>query len=206
MSRKLFFPFLVMCSIALTFSCCCDCPGDCQNLSSVTVPIRPQETNNWCWIACAQMVHSYFGHSITQCELANDRLGRTDCCNPEDEGSSCPKTSECNTPGNTKGAIESLNYTVTQANDPLPWNDLRKEIYCKKKPLVFGDGAADGGVGHVRVIYGYVSVGGQNWITLSDPWSPCNGSDDMITYEDYANTTGPGRVHRKTLYKFIDNN
>src|SRR3546814_994727 len=112
---------------------------------AVTVPIHPQETGNWCWIANVQMVHAYFGHSITQCELANSRLGRTDCCTPAGDAP-CPKTDNCNTPGNTRGAIESLGYTVTQANVPLTWDELRKEIYCRKKPLVFGDGAAGGGV------------------------------------------------------------
>jgi len=198
--------FIVLAAITLlTVAGCCKCPGDCQNLGSVSVPIRPQETSNWCWIACSQMIHAYFGHSITQCALANAQLGRTDCCTPEGDAP-CPKTDNCNTPGNTRGAIESLGYTVTQANDPLTWDALRKEIYCRKKPLVFGDGASGGGVGHVRVIYGYVDVGGQRWVSLSDPWSPCEGSDDLISYETYANTSGPGRVHRRTLYQFIDNN
>src|SRR3546814_12648716 len=75
---------------------CCKCPGDCQNLGAVTVPIRPQETGNWCWIANAQMVHAYFGHSITHCELANSRLGRTDCCTPAGDAP-CPKTDNCKT-------------------------------------------------------------------------------------------------------------
>lgn len=185
--------------VALAITGCCKCPGDCTNLSSVSVPIRPQETNNWCWIACSQMVHQYFGGSIDQCTLANTMLGRTDCCNPEGDAD-CPKTNACNTPGNTRAAIESLGYTLNQADDPLAWDVLRKQIYCAKKPMVFADGSAGGGVGHVRVIYGYVMAGGQRWISLSDPWSPCVGSDDIITYEEYSNTAGPGRVHRRTLH------
>jgi len=191
--------------IVLLIGSCCRCPGDCTNLSSISIPIKPQQTNNWCWVACAQMVHEYFGGSVQQCDLANDRLGRTDCCNNQGDAN-CPKTNNCNNPGNTRGAIESLGYNVTQADSPLSWDELRKHIYCAKKPLVFADGAAGGGVGHVRVIYGYVTVGGQNWISLSDPWEPCIGSDDLITYETYSNTSGPGRVHRRTLYKFTANN
>lgn len=200
---KLIIAACLLASFSLTN--CCDCPGDCTNLSSISVPIKPQETNNWCWIACTQMVHSYFGHSITQCDLANTRLGRTDCCNSNDDGT-CRKTDNCNTPGNTKATIESLNYTVTQSTTPLAWDVLRKQIYCSKKPMVFGDGAANGGVGHVRVIYGYVEADGTRWVSLSDPWSPCMGSDDLISYETYSNTSAPGRVHRKTLYNIIDNN
>lgn len=186
--------------IVLQLSGCCDCPGDCKNLGSVSVPIRPQQTDNWCWIACSQMIHEFFGGSIQQCDLANTRLGRTDCCNNEGDAS-CPKTDNCNTPGNTRATIESLGYTLTQADSPLGWDVLRHEIYCSRKPMVFGDGAASGGVGHVRVIYGYVMAGGQRWISLSDPWAPCVGSDDVISYEEYSNTTGPGRVHRRTLHQ-----
>lgn len=191
---------IIALAVVLQLSGCCDCPGDCTNLSSVTVPIQPQQTNNWCWIACTQMVHEFFGGSITQCSLANAQLGRTDCCNNQGEAN-CPKTNECNRPGNTRGAIESLGYTLTQADTPLDWDVLRNEIYCSKKPMVFADGAAGGGVGHVRMIYGYVNANGQRFISLSDPWEPCEGSDDLISYETYTNTTGPGRVHRRTLYQ-----
>lgn len=197
--------FIVGAYIAIAVAGCCECPGDCTNLSSVTIPIRPQETNNWCWIACTQMIHQFYKKDITQCDLANDRLGRTDCCNTQGDAD-CPKTNLCNTPGNTRAAIESLDYAVTQADAPMAWDALRKEIYCGKRPMVFADGAAAGGVGHVRVIYGYAAAGGQRWISLSDPWAPCVGSDDMITYEEYSNTTGPGRVHRRTLHNIIPNN
>lgn len=199
---RIFLGLLIILALVIQLSGCCECPGDCKNLSSVSVPIRPQQTNNWCWIACTQMVHEYFGGSITQCSLANSRLGRTDCCNNQGEAN-CPKTNLCNTPGNTRATIESLGYTLTQSDSPLAWDVLRNEIYCAKKPMVFADGAAGGGVGHVRMIYGYVNADGQRFISLSDPWEPCEGSDDLISYETYTNTTGPGRVHRRTLYKII---
>jgi hypothetical protein len=47
----------------------------------VQVPYIRQQTANWCWAACVQMVvaaHQY--NSPDQCELANLAFHRNDCC------------------------------------------------------------------------------------------------------------------------------
>ena len=185
---------VLSCFSFLMWSGCCtpDRVGD------VVVSLHTQETNNWCWLANTQMIHQFFGGSITQCSLANSQLGKSNCCTPEQEDG-CPKNDDCNTPGNTQSAIQSLGYTLTNNATPLSWDDLKKEIDCRKKPMVFGDGAAGGGVGHVRVIYGFAEVGGVRYLFLKDPAPACDGDDYDITYEQYANTMGPGRVHRKTF-------
>lgn len=181
---------------ALSFSSCCkpDKVGD------VTIVLHAQETGNWCWLANTQMVHQFFGGIITQCDLANSRLGKNDCCTAE-EDDGCPKNDDCNTAGNTKGAIESLGYTLVNNTTPLSWDALRKELDCGRRPMVFGDGPAGDGVGHVRVIYGFAEVGGVRYLYLKDPAPACDGDDYEITYEQYSNTAGPGRVHRKTFTK-----
>lgn len=185
---------------AFTFSSCCK-P---DKIASIDVNLRPQETNNWCWLANTQMIHEFFGGSVTQCSLANSQLGKSNCCTPEEEDG-CPKNDDCNNAGSTQSAIESLGYTLTLSTTPLSWEDLRKKVDCGEKPLVFGDGPSGGGTGHVRVIYGYAEAGGVRYVYLKDPWSPCEGSDDEITYETYSKTTGTGRLHRKTLYDITKN-
>jgi len=35
----------------------------------------------WCWAASGEMTMELLGASITQCDEANKRFGRTDCCN-----------------------------------------------------------------------------------------------------------------------------
>lgn len=205
MKLKLFILSFVGVLGSVLYSGCCNCPGDCTNLSSVSVQLRPQETDNWCWLANTQMIHEFFGHSISQCDLANTQLGKGNCCDNKG-AASCPKTDDCNSAGTTEVAIQSLNYTLTKETSPLSWDEIRNEIFCNKRPLVFGDGPSGGGVGHVRVIYGYVNTGGTQFLSLMDPWAPCVGSDDVISYDDYANTAGPGRVHRKTLYQIVDKN
>src|SRR5687768_13939757 len=48
-----------------------------------------QERTFWCWAACAQMILAFQGRTLSQCELANIALGRTDCCGT---GAACNMT------------------------------------------------------------------------------------------------------------------
>src|ERR1700687_785173 len=85
-------PLLVLLlATAFLMAGCCK-PND--SLGSQPVTLRPQETNNWCWAATTQMITEFLGHGKNQCDLANLRFGRTDCCT-----GACPKTPACNMPG-----------------------------------------------------------------------------------------------------------
>lgn len=181
-------------SSSFLFSSCC-VP---DNVGDVTISLHPQETGNWCWLANTQMIHQFYGTFIEQCSLANTQLGKNTCCTPQ-EPDGCPKNADCNTPGDTQTAIQSLGYTLVYNASPLSWDDLKYEIDCGKRPMVFGDGPSGGGVGHVRIIYGFADLGGVRYLFLKDPAPVCGGDDYEITYEQYSDTTGPGRVHRKTF-------
>lgn len=41
--------------------------ADCERLEAIEVQ---QETNVWCWAACAEMIHRYYGRKISQTEIA----------------------------------------------------------------------------------------------------------------------------------------
>src|SRR5665213_927301 len=49
-------------------------------ISSLNVVLRAQKTEQWCWAASAQMLMEYLGKTVEQCDQANVRLGRSDCC------------------------------------------------------------------------------------------------------------------------------
>jgi hypothetical protein len=172
---------VVVAAIALG-GCCSASKADMT--SSQSVNLRPQETNNWCWAATTEMIAETMGVSLDQCDLANDRFGRTDCC----EGS-CPKNDDCNMPGWTM--FTETGATYDSSSTPLSWNALKEEIYCDGKPMAYAYGPKSGGVGHVLVIYGYAelgSSGSMRYLFLKDPWSPCNGQDRSITYDEYSNS------------------
>ena len=181
--------FLCGITLVATQGCCTPDPVG----GTVAVTLRPQETNNWCWAATTQMICEYFGHATSQCALANQRFGRTDCC----EGD-CPKNPACNMPGWTMFASCGLINEATSA--PLSWMDLKCEIDCDSTPMSYAYGPKSGGVGHVLVISGYARIAGVNYVRLTDPWGPCNGSTRWITYDEYSNSGSTD--HWQTSYNF----
>jgi hypothetical protein len=52
---------------------------------------------------------------------------------------------------------------------------------------------------HMMVAYGYVTVGGVNYVSIHDPWAPCVGDTRIITYDAWID--GPGYSHWDDFYK-----
>lgn len=158
-----------------------------DTIGSVNNTLRPQETNNWCWAAVTQMISQNEGISVTQCSLANHRFGKSNCCEFQITGQSCPKTNDCNMPGWLE--LDFAGVKFTESPSALSWSSLKKSIYCNKDVLGYAYGTS-GVVGHVVAVKGYVTVGNTKYVVLNDPWSPCMGSERMITYEEYVNPAG----------------
>ena len=171
------------CSLFLLTGCC----NDLATVSMLSEALRPQETNNWCWAGTTQMLAEHFGLAVTQCSLANHRFGKTNCCTPQTAGTSCPKTADCNSPGWLELDFAGLNFSET--GTALSWTDLRKQIFCKKKPMGYAYGTP-GVVGHVLVVKGYLSLFGTRYVVLNDPWAPCQGQVRLITYAEYVDPSG----------------
>lgn len=186
---------IIICSMAvagLLFTGCCS-P---EVVGSVPNTLRDQETNNWCWAATTQMLADHFGITVKQCDLANHRFGKTNCCNPQNDGSSCPKTNDCNSPGWLE--LDFAGLTFSETTTALSWTNLKKQIYCKKKPMGYAYGTPNV-VGHVLVVKGYITVGGADYVILNDPWSPCVGEERLITYAEYVDPAG-SKTHWRTWY------
>ncbi len=165
-------------------------------IGNVPNNLSPQETNNWCWAATTQMLAKHLDITVKQCDLANYRLGKSNCCNAQNEGSACPKTNDCNKPG-----WPELDYVGVKFNETattLSWKDLKSQIFCSKKPMGYAYGQTDV-VGHVLVIKGYVTVNGTNYVVLNDPWGPCAGNERLITYDEYKDPAG-AKTHWNTWY------
>ena len=165
-------------------------------VGSVPNTLRDQETNNWCWAATTQMLAQHFGISVEQCDLANHRFTKTNCCDPQNDGADCPKTNDCNDPGWLE--LDYAGLTFSETTTALPWADLQKQIYCSKKPMGYAYGTP-GVVGHVLVVKGYITVAGTDYVILNDPWSPCVGEERLITYAQYMDPAGSS-THWRTWY------
>jgi hypothetical protein len=178
------------------FSSCCK-P---EIIGSVANTLRPQQTNNWCWAATTQMLAQHVGVSVNQCDLSNQALGRTDCCNNKGNAN-CPKIDACNEPG--WPMLTQVGVTFSETATARTWEDMRKQIHCSKKPMGYAYGTP-GVVGHVLVVKGYITVGTTNYLVLNDPWSPCQGEERLITYEQYADPAGTS-THWNTWYNIAKN-
>lgn len=183
--------FIVGYAFVLFLTGCCK-PEIIGNVPNV---LRPQETNNWCWAATTQMLAQHFGITVTQCDLANHRFGKNNCCNYQTQGVPCPKTADCNSPGWLE--LDYVGLKFSESTTALSFASLKSQLFCAKKPMAYAYGGT--GVGHVLVIKGYVTVGGTNYLVLNDPWAPCTGSERLITYEEYADPAGSS-THWRTFY------
>ena len=181
--------------LLLSFGCVCNRPP----ISSLPATLHPQETSMWCWAASGQMVMDYLGHNVTQCVQANKRFNRNDC-----------PCSQCTSPVSNPPCVEGgwpefgkYGFTFqTTSNAPLTWDSLRDEVanaqYCGKRPFAFSWHWPEGG-GHMMVVNGYVTVQGTNYVSILDPWAPCQGDARIITY-DFYNTSPGDHTHWDDYY------
>jgi hypothetical protein len=152
---------------------------DPSNTNPLPANLYPQQTNQWCWAASGEMVMKYLGGMVSQCEQANQRFGRTDCCNS-------PTPAACINGGWPEFAKYGFTYNTGGA---LSWTDLKAQIDVRRTPFAFSWGW-DGGGGHMMVVTGYKVINGQNWVSINDPWAPNEGSQRDILYTDYVDGTG----------------
>ena len=195
LNRLLYNLFLYSVVIFLTS---CVCKPDL--IGSLPVTLHPQETSMWCWAGSGQMVMDYLGNNVAQCTQANNRFNRTDCpCNQ------CGPNPASNPPCVIGGwpEFDKYGFTFKRTSDTaLTWDQLREELsqksHCGKRPVAFSWHWAGGG-GHMMVATGYVTVEGTNFVSILDPWSPCNGDARILTYSAYV--SGSGYTHWDDFYE-----
>lgn len=164
-------------------------PGGQDVSKSLAVERRNQETNMWCWAASGEMVMDYLGVNVTQCDQANKRLGKSNCC-------MSPVPNDCVQGGWPE--FDKFGFTFAKTNStPLTWEQIVEQIDVLKAPFAF-TWAWTGGGGHMMVIYGYAEIGGIRYVMVHDPWPPGVGATRTITYDDYV--SGPDYSHWDDYY------
>jgi hypothetical protein len=172
--------------------------------STLNMTVIHQEEGNWCWAACGEMVMEKLKRAnIDQCDEANRRLGRNDCCPPP----GIPRPSACNKTGWPQFESYDLKADTTFCQ-ALSWEDIKKQIDCKKKPFCwtmrFTDDTSECGdinsgtdtSGHMMVISGYkIDENGVNVLKVLDP---DDSSAFFINYSQYV--CGPGYGHWNDFY------
>ena len=172
--------------LMLILSSCCT-PN--AMIGSQPVALHAQQTSMWCWAASGQMCMEFLGTSPSQCTQANNRFGRTDCCN-----STVP--TDCVNGGWPE--FDKYNFTFNRtSNTALSWDALKKQIYCKKKPVAFS-WHWNGGGGHMMVVTGYAVIDNERYLFINDPWAPNEGDQYSITYDNYV--SGGNHTHWDDFY------
>lgn len=166
--------------------------------ASLGVTLRPQQTDNWCWAASGQMTMEFLGKFVTQCTEANNRFGRTDCC----DGSSCPMPN-CDSGGWPEYPKYGFSASTT-SSAALSWDELWNQINCRQDPVAFS-WAWTGGGGHMMVVRGLqIQADGTKMVQINDPWSPCVGNTRWISYDAYVQQAG-SYTHWNDYYNITKN-
>jgi Papain-like cysteine protease AvrRpt2 len=166
------------------------------NIGSIDVPLFPQQTDMWCWAASGQMCMTFLGATVdvSQCTQANNRFGKSDCCN-------APTPDECVNGGWPE--FPKYGFTANVTSDaPLTWDQIKNQIDCLKKPVAFSWHWTGGG-GHMMVLTGYAVIDGENWVFINNPWEPNVGAQSSMTYDDYV--SGSDHTHWNDYYDITKN-
>jgi hypothetical protein len=147
----------------------------------------------WCWAASGQMTMNFIhpGSNVVQCDEANKRFGRNDCCNNPVPG------------GCVQGGwpeYEKYNFASQTTSDaPLSWDKVKDQIYCARKPFAFSWHWPGGG-GHMMVAVGYITLNGTNYVVVNDPLPVGAGSQWVNTYDYYVGGPNMGHTHWNDYY------
>lgn len=142
----------------------------------LNVPLIQQKTDQWCWAASAEMIMTYHGNPESQCNQANHKFGRTNCC-------SLPTPMICVQPAWPEYNRYGFHFYTTRMGQALSWEELKREIDLNR-PVSFSWGWTDGG-GHMMDAVGYVENATQKLVAIHDPWKP---SAVLIPYHEYVSS------------------
>jgi hypothetical protein len=155
------------------------------------LPQLGQTTDQWCWAASGEMIMTFLGASVSQCEQANQKFDLTSCC-------ITPTPTECVRPAWPDFAAWGFSFKKTSAGEPVSWECLRAEIEAGR-PIAFSWGWPDN-TGHMMVVAGFNDNGQQ--VLVYDPGPVGKGSSRWISYAEFVERPGH-HVHWHDYYGFV---
>ena len=131
-------------------------------LDELYFSMQHQQQSNWCWAATATSVGLFYepASGWTQCTVANDELGRTDCCGSGASGA-------CNVYGFLNQALTVVGRLDHYGSGVASVAQIETEVTFAR-PLGIRV-AWSGGGAHFLCIMGQYNVGGVDYVTVDDP-------------------------------------
>jgi hypothetical protein len=137
------------------------------------VPLIAQETDFWCWAACAQMIMRYKGRDVSQVDQASKRFG-TDC-------GIDPTPLECLEPGWPD--FQAWGFHAESTGPALTMEQIKDQIDANM-PVAFAVLRQSGY--HMRVAIGY-DVSNET-VLVHDPEG--EGSTYLVSHDEYVGDPG----------------
>ncbi|AWN45561.1 hypothetical protein DK419_03850 [Methylobacterium terrae] len=134
--------------------------------SNINITVQVQEQSDWCWAAVAVSVESFYDPTSrrSQCELAGEALGRTDCCS---DGASDPQ--KCNRPWYLDRALTITGNLLDMRSSATSFAGIQRNV-ANDTPLCCRIGWYGGG-GHFAVVKGWrIGSGGDQYLNIADPF------------------------------------
>lgn len=169
--------------------------ADCVLMKTLSVDQIGQETDQWCWAAGTQMTTKFAGVAVTQCQQANARFTRQDCCTK-------PTPAACIQPGWPDFPAWGFQTDLTAWGTALTWDQIKSQI-DSNRPVAFSWGWTGGG-GHLMVARGYCYYGDRDidkYILINDPLPVGTGNNRYVTYADFV--AGADHSHWQDYYNTI---
>jgi hypothetical protein len=143
--------------------------------------IQRQQQSNWCWSAVSTSIRHYYHPSatLTQCQLVNQRRGRTDCCTAGPGAD----TDRCNKADTTSDVLSGLGHLAQMQNTFVSFADLRSQLALGRP--VFVRIEWDGGGRHAIAAAGTEDGA---FVIICDPGSssaadPSLGTTSVVDYD-----------------------
>jgi Papain-like cysteine protease AvrRpt2 len=152
-------------------------PGPATN--PLTVSYSPQQQNNWCWAACAEMAfhHAGVNTTVSQCDMATAQFGGS-CC-------SAPASAACDQGNWPEYTYTHYGFGHTKQPTAISFASVQTEINANRPVQVYY--AWNGGGAHVALIVGYYANGD---VEVYDPWQPYGPGRRAFSYVQTAYNLG----------------
>ena len=145
----------------------------------LNVPLIAQQTDEWCWAASGEMVMSYEGDDVSQCEQANYHFSMSGCCDD-------PTPTACVQPGYPDFGYWGFSFQQTAPGVALTFAQLTSQ-FASNLPVAYSWRWTRGG-GHMMVAIGVDSA--TTMVYINNPWPPNTGDTTWITYSNYVSQSG----------------
>ncbi len=154
----------------------------------LNVKLIPQTTGYWCWAATAEMILDYYKRPVPQCQQANDKFHRQDCCTK-------PAPDSCINVAWPEFQRYGLKADSTD-HAALTWDQLQQQI-ANGYPVAMTLESTGGG-GHMMVVYGAGVTDADSLVYVKDPMPVDSGASKVYTYAAYVR--GSGYTHWNDYY------